>query len=88
MNVEPELIADYQCVTGEGPLWHHGERRLYWTDISTGRMFRYDPTTGTHEQFYAGEGVGGFTITTRKPAHSRTSGCSYEPPQARGYRTA
>ena len=62
MNVEPELIADYQCVTGEGPLWHHGERRLYWTDISTGRMFRYDPTTGTHEQFYAGEGVGGFTI--------------------------
>jgi len=27
-------------------------------------MFRYHPTTGTHEQFYQGEKVGGFTIQT------------------------
>jgi sugar lactone lactonase YvrE len=60
--VEPELIADYQCVCGEGPLWHPMEKRLYWTDIPTGRMFRYDPVTGAHEQFYQGEVVGGFTI--------------------------
>ena len=58
----PELIADYQCVTGENPLWHPGEERLYWLDIETGRMFRYDPATGKHEQFYHGEVVGGFTI--------------------------
>ena len=25
-------------------------------------MFRYDPATGNHEQFYDGELVGGFTI--------------------------
>lgn len=60
--MEPELIADYQCVTGEGPLWHPTEQRLYWADIPTGRMFRYDPKTGQHEQFYAGDVVGGFTI--------------------------
>lgn len=60
--MEPELIADYQCVTGEGPLWHPGEQRIYWTDIPTGRMFRFDPATGRHEQFYEGEVVGGFTI--------------------------
>ncbi|MBI3911929.1 MAG: SMP-30/gluconolactonase/LRE family protein [Armatimonadetes bacterium] len=60
--MEPELIADYECVVGEGPLWHPGERRLYWVDIPTGRMFRYDPATGSHEQFYQGEVVGGFTI--------------------------
>ncbi len=62
LNVEPEPIADYACVTGEGPLWHPGEQRLYWTDIPTGRMFRYDPAAGTHEQCYEGEVVGGFTI--------------------------
>jgi sugar lactone lactonase YvrE len=62
LNVKPELIADYECVVGEGPLWHPGEQRLYWTDISTGRIFRYDPATGAHEQCYAGEVVGGFTI--------------------------
>ena len=60
--MEPELIADYQCVTGEGPLWHPGEQRIYWIDIPTGRMFRFDPVTGQHEQFYEGEVVGGFTI--------------------------
>ncbi|GAI61913.1 unnamed protein product, partial [marine sediment metagenome] len=31
-------------------------------DIPTGRMFRYDPGTGEHEQFYQGQIVGGFTI--------------------------
>jgi D-xylono/L-arabinono-1,4-lactonase len=60
--MEPELIADYQCVTGEGPLWHPDEERLYWTDIPTGRLFRYDPASGAHEQVYQGEVVGGFTI--------------------------
>ncbi len=58
----PELIVDCQCRTGEGPLWHPFEQRLYWTDIPTGHLFRYDPVTGTHEQIYSGEPVGGFTI--------------------------
>jgi D-xylonolactonase len=57
-----ELIADYNCEIGENPLWHPLERRLYWTDIPTGRLFRYDPATGEHEQFYQGRPVGGFTI--------------------------
>lgn len=60
--MNPELIADYECVIGEGPLWHPGEKRVYWTDIPTGRMFRYNPARGVHEQFYDGEVVGGFTI--------------------------
>lgn len=60
--MEPELIADYQCVVGEGPLWHEDEQRLYWTDIVTGRLFRYDPASGHHEQIYSGEQVGGFTL--------------------------
>ncbi len=60
--MEPELIADYQCETGEGPLWHPMERRLYWADIPRGRLFRFDPATGEHEQVYEGEVVGGFTI--------------------------
>ncbi len=60
--MQPELIADYACQTGEGPLWHPDEKRLYWVDIPQGRMFRYDPATGEHEQCYQGEQIGGFTI--------------------------
>ena len=61
--MEPEQIADYACVTGEGPLWHPEEQRLYWVDIPPGKIFRYDPATGQHEQFYQGsEAIGGFTF--------------------------
>jgi D-xylonolactonase len=57
-----ECIADYACETGENPLWHPLEKRLYWCDIPRGRIFRYDPASGTHEQCHAGRPVGGFTI--------------------------
>ena len=60
--MEPEMIADYACVVGEGPLWHAKEKRLYWADIPAGRLFRYDPAAGSHEQCYDGDVVGGFTV--------------------------
>ena len=59
---ELELIADYACETGENPLWHSGEQKLYWCDIPRGRIFRFDPSTGLHEQCYEGRPVGGFTV--------------------------
>lgn len=60
----PEPIADYACNTGEGPLYHPDENRVYWTDIPAGRLFRYDVATGEHEPCYSGEPVGGFTLQT------------------------
>jgi len=57
-----EVLADYKCVVGEGPLWHPLEKRLYWSDIDTGRLFWFDPATGHHEQCYDGPKVGGFTV--------------------------
>lgn len=60
--MQPELISDYHCVTGEGPLWHPMESRLYWADIPEGRLFRYNPYSRTHEQIYDGREVGGYTI--------------------------
>ena len=60
--MEPDLIADYNNHVGEGPLWHQTERLLYWVDIPQGRIFRYDPASGEHEQFYQGRVLGGFTI--------------------------
>ena len=59
---QPELIADYKCQVGENPLWHPLEQRLYWTDLFGGKLFRYTPATGVHEQCHTGTPVGGFTI--------------------------
>ena len=61
MIIEP--IADYACETGEGPLWHPDENRLYWVDIPPGKLYRYDPVSGEHGLvFDAGEAIGGFTV--------------------------
>ena len=60
--MEPKIVCDYLCHVGEGPLWHPGEQRLYWTDIPTGRMLWYEPATGRHEVCYQDRPVGGFTI--------------------------
>jgi sugar lactone lactonase YvrE len=60
--MEPVLIADYGCVTGENPLYHPDEGRVYWTDIPAGRLFAYDLASGQHEQCYEGDVVGGFTV--------------------------
>lgn len=59
---QPELIADYRCATGEGPLWHPMESRVYWADIPRGRLFRCDPYSRRHETVFEGRVVGGFTI--------------------------
>jgi sugar lactone lactonase YvrE len=57
-----QVLADYANVCGEGPLWHAAEKRVYWGDIPTGRLFRYDPATGQHELVYHDRPVGGYTI--------------------------
>jgi D-xylonolactonase len=57
------LIADEGCDTTEGPLWHEGEQALYWLDIPAGRLYRLDPSQGTHRlALQADEQISGFTI--------------------------
>lgn len=62
IDAKIELIADYACHTGEGPLYHPGEDRVYWTDIPNGKLFVYDRKTGGHRVCYEDAPVGGFTL--------------------------
>ncbi len=58
MAEQLEHLLSLGNVTGEGPLWHPDEQRLYWLDIPPGRFFRFDPATGQHEMFEAGLPIG------------------------------
>jgi D-xylonolactonase len=62
LTAEPQLLVDCRCKTGENPLWHPTEKRLYWLDIPRGTIFRLDPATAEYEVVYFGEVTGGFTI--------------------------
>ncbi|MCU4975283.1 SMP-30/gluconolactonase/LRE family protein [Halobacteria archaeon AArc-m2/3/4] len=60
-----ERVADTHNETGEGPLWHPEEERLYWVDIPPGHLYRYDPAADEHERVYEtpdGNPLGGYTI--------------------------
>ena len=53
-------VADEQANVGEGPLWDDEAQVLYWADIRSGRLFEYNPKTGTNKNIYNGIFVGGF----------------------------
>ena len=57
-----DLIANYQCITGEGPLWHPDEGVLYWVDIPNGCLYKYDPQNRVANKIFQSGQIGGFTI--------------------------
>ena len=58
-----QIIADYACQLGEGPIWHPLQHRVYWTDIVNRRLYYYEPSEGIHQQCeYDGPMVGGITV--------------------------
>ena len=62
--MDVEVVANYGCNTGEGPLWDHRRGVLYWVDIYNGRLFRYDPAEDTHDIRYENDAfdIGGITL--------------------------
>ena len=61
-RMKVELLLDESCYCGEGPVWHPLEKRLYWTDIDRGRLYRFNPIDHTRELVYEDRPVGGFTV--------------------------
>jgi len=42
-------VADEQANVGEGPLWDDEAQVLYWADIRSGRLFKFNPSTGENK---------------------------------------
>lgn len=52
IDVQPTLLVDLPCDTGEGPLWDNRTRTLTWNDIPAGTLYRYNPANGTNQVIY------------------------------------
>lgn len=59
---EIKIAADTHCELGENPLWDAQTQCVYWTDITAGKIYSLEISTGQHRIIYQGEPVGGFTI--------------------------
>ena len=49
MEYHIEKLASPNAVVGEGPVWSSEEKKIYWTDIYGGKLFRFDPLNKTNE---------------------------------------
>ncbi len=57
-----QVVADFPCRCGEGPLWHPESSLLYWIDVDTGDMFSYDPKVRSAARVLQGEVIGGMSL--------------------------
>ncbi len=55
-------LINEHCELAENPLWHAEKDALLWTDITGGRIHRFEIASGWHEVIYHGPPVGGFTL--------------------------
>lgn len=58
MKSQVELLIDAKATLGEGPCWHAEEQALYWVDILEKKLHRYDPATGSEQNWLLPEPVG------------------------------
>lgn len=56
MNLEQ--LTTQPATLGEGPCWHQVEQVLYWIDIYGKKLHRFNPATGTHEDWDMGQMIG------------------------------
>lgn len=57
-----ELAHDARAELGEGPVWDDERRELIWVDILAGRVWRFDPATGSAHALELGVPVGAVAL--------------------------
>jgi sugar lactone lactonase YvrE len=55
---EVRCVVDLRATVGEGPVWDDRARVLWWVDIKTPRLFRFDPASGENRAWPMPERIG------------------------------
>jgi sugar lactone lactonase YvrE len=58
MAAEPKVVWELEAELGEGPVWVHRDRALWFVDIKTQQVHRYDPASDERSSWKAPEQVG------------------------------
>ncbi|GAB3327098.1 SMP-30/gluconolactonase/LRE family protein [Larkinella ripae] len=57
-----EVVLDYPCQLGEGPVWDAQQGRILWVDILPGDIHSLDPVSREHRVFNVGQMVGAVAL--------------------------
>ncbi len=57
-NMDVDLIIDLKAQLGEGPIWNHELKQLYWVDIESRQLHLYTPAVDELRSFPTGERIG------------------------------
>ena len=58
MAVTIDIAVSAPARLGEGLVWDMEDARLWWVDIKSGLIHRFDPASGQNDAFNFGEPVG------------------------------
>ena len=56
--IKAELILDAKATLGEGAIWNHKEKMLYWIDIEEGILHKFNPVSAEDMQFNLNKRIG------------------------------
>jgi len=62
-TLDAEIAFPAQCELAEGPVWDAARGLLRWVDILPGHVHSFDPVSGAHGSFGAGQPVGTVGLT-------------------------
>ena len=60
-----ECLVDVQAQVGEGIIWDEQNQRIYWVDITGGKVFETDPINGCTKYWDIGQPVGFAALTDK-----------------------
>ncbi len=63
-NLKPEVVIDYTCLLGEGPVWDWKRKVICWIDILRGHVHQYSPEDKTHTTISVNDMIGCMAIST------------------------
>jgi len=67
-SVQATLEVKCEATLGECPVWDEQNQLLYWVDILSGKLFRYDPVRQDLSIFEIGEHLGSFALREERGA--------------------
>jgi len=57
-SIQTKLELKMDAHLGEGPVWDEVNQKLWWVDILSGKLYKYDPATAMNLSFDIGEHIG------------------------------